>query len=76
MTVPERVERTGTAARPFCAFFSPPRAIWPHKEVKDYEGLPIHKKKQYLGGVSRMSALVCCELSRTKLIVARRFWLT
>ena len=36
------------------------------------EGLFAHKKKKkYLCGASRMSKLVCCELSREKQVVAR-----
>jgi hypothetical protein len=30
-----------------------------------------HERKSYLGGVSRMSTLVCCELSRAKKVLAR-----
>jgi hypothetical protein len=56
VTAPGRVERTGAAARPFFAFFLPPRAmifalllppsaIWTHKEVKDWEGFfPTRKE--------------------------------
>jgi hypothetical protein len=68
MTAPGRVERTAL----IFAVFLPPRATWTLKEVKDWEGLfTTKKRKKSLSGASRMSTLVCCELSRAKQVVAR-----
>ena len=73
MTAPERVKRAAFFLPPramIFALFLTPRAIWTQKEVKDWEGL-FTTRKNSLSGVSRMSTLVCCELSRAKQVVAR-----
>jgi hypothetical protein len=73
MTLPERVKRAAFFLPPramICALFLTPRATWTQKEVKDWEGL-FTKRKKILSDVSRMSTLVCCELSSAKQVEVR-----